>query len=544
MLFASIHIPNFMVQAAARAEPALRNRAFALVDGTRPIWNVVAVNKSAVSLGVKLGMAKSQAAQFGPVEIRARCPAQEKTAHAALLDLGWSVSPRLEDAAEDTVVLDIAGLTSLWGSPLTIANQLTRRASTLGLIANIAIASNIEAAILASRGFSGVTLIPAGEEAERLGALPVEVLGAPAEILQTLECWGIRTCKSLAALPLLELSERFGQTGVHLHALARGSATRSLVLAEPDLIFEEEMALEHPVTELEPLSFILGRLINQLCSRLSARSMATDSVDLRFHLDSAVQDDAILRNIDSSELRQSTHKNRLSPNVGIYETALNVPVPTRNSKMLLKLLRLKLKSAPPSAPILKVTVTARSASPRSIQRGLFLLSSPDPEKLEVTIACLSNLVGNSNVGSPELIDTHYPGDFRMSPFRPALSQAREKPVHSADSCGAPKPLVVLRLFRPALPAKIELHNGSPAHICFNGMSADVLVTSGPWRTSGNWWREEIWQQDEWDLELMFPFALPRDWRAIPGSAKSSQRAIFRVCYDALRGSWFVRGVYD
>ena len=102
--------------------------------------------------------------------------------------------------------------------------NLPQRASSLGLTANVAIASNIEAALLASRGFPGITLIPPGEESQRLGALPVEVLPASPETLETLDRWGVRTCAALAALPLLDLSERLGQEGVRLHELARGAS--------------------------------------------------------------------------------------------------------------------------------------------------------------------------------------------------------------------------------------------------------------------------------------------------------------------------------
>jgi len=77
MAFASIHVPNFLVQAAVRAEPRLRARAVALVDGTPPIWNVVAANEAALQAGIELGMAKSQAAQFRNVEIRHRSRLQE-----------------------------------------------------------------------------------------------------------------------------------------------------------------------------------------------------------------------------------------------------------------------------------------------------------------------------------------------------------------------------------------------------------------------------------------------------------------------------------
>src|SRR6202161_4832669 len=205
MTFASIHVPNFPVRAVVRAEPSLRNRAVALVDGTPPTWNVVAANEAALQAGIELGMAKYQAAQFCGVEIRQRSRLQEKSAHAALLDLGASVSPRMEDTAPDTIILDIAGLTSLFGSEESMALQSMVHASTLGLIAHVAVSSNVEVALGAARGFSGITLIPPGEEAKRLGRLPVRALLPSAEILETLERWGVRDCAALAALPLRQL---------------------------------------------------------------------------------------------------------------------------------------------------------------------------------------------------------------------------------------------------------------------------------------------------------------------------------------------------
>ena len=170
MPFAAIHIPDFIVQAVVRGDATLRERAVAIVDGTPPLWSVVAANRRAAQVGIELGMAKSQAAQVTGVEIRHRSPAQEKTTHEALLDLGWSVSPRVEDTAPDTIVLDLAGLSGLFGAEEKIAQELAKRGSGLGLSARVAVAENIEVAILAARGLPGVTLIPAGKEAKRLVA--------------------------------------------------------------------------------------------------------------------------------------------------------------------------------------------------------------------------------------------------------------------------------------------------------------------------------------------------------------------------------------
>src|SRR5262249_20213692 len=152
-----------------------------------------------------------------------RCEAYEKAAHAALLDAGWSVSPRVEDAAPNTIVLDLAGLEMLFGSDKKIAETLQQRAASVGVNANVAVAANIDASIVAARGCAGVTLIPAGEEERGLGELQVQILTVGIETIEILERWGIRTLRALGALPVLQLSERLGQEGVRLHALARGA---------------------------------------------------------------------------------------------------------------------------------------------------------------------------------------------------------------------------------------------------------------------------------------------------------------------------------
>ncbi len=153
MSFAAIHVPNFMVQAVVRAAPALGLSPLALIEGAPPLETVVAANRAARKTGIRLGMTKSQAAQFCGAAIHPRSPAQENASHAALLDVAWSVSPRVEDTAPDTLLLDLAGLASLFGSEEQIAAQLAQRAAICGLAAQVAVAANLDAAFHAARGF-------------------------------------------------------------------------------------------------------------------------------------------------------------------------------------------------------------------------------------------------------------------------------------------------------------------------------------------------------------------------------------------------------
>jgi protein ImuB len=495
MAFACIYIPDFLVQSVVRAEPVFRDGPLALISGTPPLWSVVAANPSALAAGIQLGMTKSQATEFGDIQIRQRSESQEKAAHAALLDAAWSISPRVEDTAPDTLVLDLDGLNTLFGADETIARELAGRVSSMGLVPRMAVASNIEVAIHAARGFPGITSIPAGEERRRLGALPVGVLTTEAETLDILERWGVETLQALAALPVLQLSERLGQEGVRLSELARGVRQRSLVLAQPSCNFLEEMELDDAVEELEPLSFLLGRLLDQLCARLEARALAIRAVRMRFELQPSFEK-------DFQTLREDL---RTKPRVKQYEKVLTLPVPMRNAKTLLKLLRLQLQGDPPAAPIQKIYMTADAAAPRVAQNGLFVPCGPDPEKLEVTIARLGKLVGEGNLGCAELVDSHRPESFRMARFVVASEQnkGRGKREPNAEKRRDREAVTGLRVIRPAQAVRVELRKEQPARVYLRGMRGEVVAASGPWRTSGDWWQEDAWYQDEWDLELEF-----------------------------------------
>ena len=176
MPFACIYVPNFPVAAALRAEPELHAHPVAIFEGKPPLEKIIAVNDKAV--GITPGMTKAQAELCAELALRPRSSLHESAAHAAVLDCAQSFSPCVEDAACDTALLDLAGMESLLGSLPEISRAISNRAATLGLAANVAIASNSDTAALAARGFYGVTVIPPGKEAARLGPLLLEVLFA------------------------------------------------------------------------------------------------------------------------------------------------------------------------------------------------------------------------------------------------------------------------------------------------------------------------------------------------------------------------------
>ncbi|MGD0790568.1 MAG: DNA polymerase Y family protein [Terriglobales bacterium] len=549
-MFACIFIPDFSVQAIICFEPELRARSVAVLTGRPPLEKVFALNEKARQTGVEAGATKAQLEAWEKLVLRARSESQETSAHAALLDCAQSFSPEVEDTSPGTVLLNLAGLEPLLGPLPQIARDLARRVSQMGLEANIAVAANPDAALLAARGFPGVTLIPEGREAERLGDLPVDVLlesfspdvEEATRWVETFDRWGIRKLRALAALPEVPVSERLGQQGIHLQNLARGAASRNLRVLDPRLIFTESVELEYPIVLLEPLAFLLNRMLEQVCARLRARALAVQ--DLHLNLELAVTQP----NGCASFTRTLTRK---------LTRTLRLPTPMLDAKVFLKLLQLDLQAHPPGAPIVKIHLSAEPTRPRALQSGLFLPVFPEPEKLELTLARIAGIVGEGRVGSVELLDTHREGAFvvrHFAPVAPAEPKAKQSgnrkkdmsmpendsacPVEELEEENTAEnakekmsAVIALRLFRPPLGASVTLREAKPVRMrCLQreDIAGEIVWTAGPWRSSGDWSEQEGWSREEWDI-------------AVPAE---SGLVLYRLVQDKLSGNWFVEGTYD
>jgi len=552
-MFACIFIPDFSVQAIIRFEPELCARPVAVLTGRPPLEKVVALNERARQSSVEAGATKSQLEAWENLVLRARSESQEMSAHAALLDCAQSFSPEVEDTAPGTVLLNLAGLEPLFGPLPKIAHDLARRVSQMGLEANLAVAANPDAALLAARGFPGVTLIPEGREAERLGDLPVDVLlesfsssfsfdvEEAARWVETFDRWGIRTLRALAALPEVPVSERLGQQGIRLRKLARGAASRNLRVLEPRLIFAETVELEYPIVLLEPLAFLLSRMLEQVCARLRARALAVQELHLNLKL-------------------AATQSNGCTTSTRTFTRTLRLPTPMLDTKVFLKLLQLDLQAHPPGAPIAKIHLSADPARPRALQSGLFQPVFPEPEKLELTLARIAGIVGEGRVGSVQLLDTHREGAFAVRHFAPAEpvrvepasteprakqseNRTKDTSMQENDSvCPAEEDangnakeqmsaVIALRLFRPPLGASVTLREAKPVRMrCLEReeIAGEIVWTAGPWRSSGDWSEQEGWSREEWDI------AVPAETGLV----------LYRLVQDKLSGNWFVEGTYD
>ena len=565
-MFACIYIPDFPVEALVRAEPLLRERAVAVLEGKPPLTRVIALNEKARHLGMETGMTKLQAAAFANVPqsgttnkdtavLRQRSSEQENATHAALLDVAHAFCPCVENTAPDTLLLDLAGLERLYGAPAKMGAGLKSRISTVGLEANVALAANPDAALHAARGFDAVTIIPAGHEVQRLGVLPVQILldgfeiSSPSDgkaserqksreqMLDTLERWGVRDFRGLALLPEHALASRLGQGGAQLRRLARGEGMRTLRLCAPATRFEEAMELESPVDVIESLSFLMNRLLEQLCARLEARALAAQSVCMRLQLDRRIAEEETKTQEELTPQAESHHVG----GAPLHHRILRLPVPMRDPKVFLKLLQLDLAAHPPGAPVIKIWLEAEPMPPRSAQRGLFLPVTPEPEKLEITLARINAIVGERRAGVARLLDSHRRDSFQTERFAATTEKA-----HSAGCTtlwdATEDSHLALRLIRPACQLRVDVYDGRPAFLAAarhqrSGLEGKVTWSSGPWHCSGDWWTENKdeqsgpWDREEWDIALA------------PAKAME-QVVLYRIYRDAGTGEWFADASYD
>ena len=338
-------------------------------------------------------------------------------------------------------------------------------------------------------------------------------------LLEILTKWGIRSLGALVELSGPEVHERLGDRGALWQSLARGVDRRPMVPWVDEVPFEAALELEWPIEGLEPLSFVLARLLEPLAERLERADRGA----------------AVLY----TSLRLTSRT--------IHSRTLQLPAPMRDPKTLRTLVLLDLESHPPDAPIDIVRVFIEPTPAKVLQWTLLERAQPAVEKVSTLIARLTALMGAGHVGSPQVVDTWKPGAFEMTEFRTGTRTGIEEP-RTKPGTGNPEPGTLksaLRRFRFPIPTRVTVSEGRPVRVQTDrqGFTSGAIVQSaGPWRTSGNWWdtpgprmagqqasrpsgQQDAWDRDEWDVAMQ-------------------DGTIYRLVVEREVGQWFLEGVMD
>jgi protein ImuB len=520
-------------------------------------------------------------------------------ASSTVAEIAEQFSPRFERHRDDLVSVDVSGLEQLVGPPRTLGEELRREAAARGVRAHVAVAGTRMAAMVLALARPGLTVVARGDEAGALAPIRLDILEQlpdhdrtpstqstpkPSEgqtVAALSVCafkrWGLKTLGEVAALPAADLVARLGRPALAWQAIARGEDIRPLVPTLAAERFESSLELEWPIEGLEPLSFVLTRLLEPLSTRLERRDRGAAVLHVLLRL--------VTR--DAGAGRE------------VYARRLELPTPIRDVRTLRTLALLDLESHPPAAAIDAVTVVVDPTPGRVVQHTLYARAHPTPEQLSTLVARLGALMGQDRFGAPATIDSYRPGAFVMTPFksdhddqrsrlRAAGASARLADArcheHRAEAgtrretlsknSAESRVVCALRRCRQPVPARVAVADGRPVRVTTDrrGIAGgSVTHCAGPWRTSGHWWSQRsdrsdrsdrlggsgqisgsdsvssthpthethptdvthpahpthltFWDRDEWDVSL-------------------SDGAVYRIFQDRETDGWFIDAIVD
>ncbi|WP_414660113.1 DNA polymerase Y family protein [Horticoccus sp. 23ND18S-11] len=544
-MFAVLYIADFALHAVLRTEPGSAAQAAALFAQSRQKSIVLEANAAARRAGIEPGMTAPQAVARCPtLLIRTPQPAVQAEARAALLAVGFTLSPAIEDTAPGVCTADLKGGST---SPETLAAAALARLDHLGLPATAGIARTPLLALYAAKVGSGVPpepptatddvsrwtkpSLPAADdffqlvaehppeasahrpdrlaeapapyhahhgrvrtvidEKSFLAPLPLASAEPPPELAPVFFAWGVHTLGELTALPRDDIVRRFGAAGLALWQRATGGGTRPLHLVVPATGFSVALELESAVETLEPLLFLIRRLLDRLTLELRAGQHVAAAIDFTIRLES-----------DARHTRN-----------------FRLPEPTADAEILFRTLHTHLESLRTDAAIVALELNLVPTRPLVRQHGIFDTGLRDPHGFAETLARVAALVHAERVGTPQREDTHRPDAVKLVTPAPVVPPPAEAPVHAPH--GLP-----LRRFRPPLPATLEFAAPArqPVYVHTDRFHGAITDLRGPWRSSGDWWQgDRAWQRIEYDI-------------AIAGGG----------LYRLLRvdEAWFIEGEYD
>jgi protein ImuB len=265
-----------------------------------------------------------------------------------------------------------------------------------------------------------------------------------------------------------------------------------MVPEEPVFTLEEFLAFDTPIELMESLLFVLGPMLDQLLIRAQNRSFALASVTVKLALDGG----------------------------GEHLRTIKPALPVLQREVLLKLLHLDLQAHPPAAGVLGIFLHAEPGDRSKVQLGLFAPQLPEPLQLDVTLARIAALVGESNVGRVRLLDTHRPDSFQMERFTVPASSPKQQHAKSNT--------IALRRCRPPHTLTVRHNENRLTAFFFHGKQYTVEQAFGPWRKSGDWWTADLWSIEEWDIR----------------ATSTETTLLCLITHNLLTHQWQLEALYD
>ena len=501
----------------------IKNSPFTLVISDRGTRRLYAVDEQAAALGLYRGQKAADAAALVPeLAIADADPQGDLEALHALADWCVRYSPAVAPDAPDGLLMDVSGVTHLWGGEAAMLDDLIARLAANGIPARAAIADTAGAAWalarfdlpplgevrpkagmgataaesagvsplsplrgqLPQRGSTWV-IAPPGAQGPLLEPLPVTALRLDEQAAAQLPRLGLTRIGRLTKLSRAQITRRFGAGVVLRLDQALGRAEEALAFRRPATPWFERLAFAEPISAPEDLARASHDIVARLCGRLEREGKGARRFEVAFHrLDGKVQ-----------------------------TAGAGLSLAGRNAARIAKLIVPKLDVIDPGFGIEVVTLTAEAVEPISLRQQLLDGCSPSggaapkglrgqvsrppspasrvlpPEGEDLGLAPLidriANRLGEDRVWRAEPFESHVPE--RSVVRRPPLS-----PRGTARPWDPERPRPV-RLFRRPEPieAMAPVPDDPPIQFRWRGRLHRVRKAEGPERIGEEWWRRPI-----------------------------------------------------
>lgn len=486
-MFVSLYIPDFPMMAALASQPEDKEMPCAILATSsgkmvKEKLPLCAVNRVARHTGIHEGWPLNRALVRCPsLKVLPADPERETSLREELIRLGESLTPDLELTAADTVTLDLSHRRTdqypLPGKLVLEDVDLWQGSAATPDLAHLAARHRD----LHGRMISATDLFP----------LPLDRLGifSPSENnLTILGWWGIKTLGDFMNLPRQAVAERLGPETGHWHDVLHGKSCRLLRLHRPPESMAQRIEFEDAASTLDPVIFLLKRLLHTLAGRLAGRALAAGLLELKLSLESGT---TVARRI-------------------------RLPDPQTAVEGMLAPLQTWLESLRPEAAIIALELDAETAFKNASQRDWLRRELPYASRWAETLAKLEALLGPGRVGVPVPADSHGADDFNL---RPAAGSSGVIPCRlDHPACTVP-----LQRYRPPRPIAVahEWTEGRPVPLALltGSHRGEIIGRRGPFSSSGTWWQpSEIWQRLEWDIQistrhlLRLVFETPDRWQ--------------------------------
>lgn len=365
------------------------------------------------------------------------------------------------ETADDGVLFDVSGLDRLIGGPEKIREKIVEFMCANKISGGVGVAETPDAARMLARAVDAVEE-PADDVFRKL---PLTALDIECDTLRVFHDLGLRRIEDLLAIPRAELVGRYG---IEFERVIRSAERRDSRPITPNVretsavwIYELDM----PVEDFEQLVFLLNHGLEKIFARATRIGMSTDRVELAFDLD-----------------KKPTR-----------EYDIHAAFPTLERPFWLKLITLRISADPPEAAIRSLRAEAHFTPPRPDQKGLYAVSRPTPESLQLTLAKLKKLVGVANVGTPSLVDQRVERPFELDAA--AVPLGIESTTQPSD-----RSVIAFTYYEPPLRADVLVRNGRLVYLTTRHFRGRVAEYSGVWRGNSRWW-DRPWRTQEWDVEI-------------------------------------------